>query len=169
MALCVTAVCSGFPSDNFCLHKTHTDEVLSVSPRLRNYWTVFGLIWGKGLYWNLLDEFNFDCEIWGFHGGKYSSRRLLGCDSVQCCGRIPTFRRALLSPSCRIPTFRRPCCFQLQGDDGGSRVLRNIGILPQNYTASQIRRPRIEFNYGLYVYTINPTFTGTSNRTLPTL
>jgi hypothetical protein len=29
-------------------------------------------------------------------------------------------------------------------EDGGSKVLRNIGILPQHYTASQTRRPRLK-------------------------
>jgi hypothetical protein len=29
---------------------------------------------------------------------------------------------------------------------GGSKVLRNIGILPQHYTASQPRRPRLEIS-----------------------
>jgi hypothetical protein len=29
-------------------------------------------------------------------------------------------------------------------EDGGSMVLRNVGILPQHYTASQPRRPRLE-------------------------
>jgi len=45
---------------------------------------------------------------------------------VQCCGRIPTFRRTLLP--------------QFPPDDGGSMVLRNVGIIPQNYTASQPKR-----------------------------
>jgi hypothetical protein len=26
-------------------------------------------------------------------------------------------------------------------EDGGSKVLRNVGILPQHYTASESRRP----------------------------
>jgi len=39
------------------------------------------------------------CKIWGFHGGEDSSRSLLSCEDVQCCGRIPTFRRTLLPPS----------------------------------------------------------------------
>jgi hypothetical protein len=34
-------------------------------------------------------------------------------------------------------------CFHFQGDDRGSRVLRNVGILPHHYTASQPRRPRL--------------------------
>jgi hypothetical protein len=31
-------------------------------------------------------------------------------------------------------------------EDGGSMVLRNAGILPRHYTASQRRRPRLEFS-----------------------
>jgi hypothetical protein len=31
-------------------------------------------------------------------------------------------------------------------EDGGIKVLRNIGILPQHYTALQLRRPRREFS-----------------------
>jgi hypothetical protein len=33
----------------------------------------------------------------------------------------------------------------LMGEDKGSKVFRIVGILPQNYTASQPRRPRLEF------------------------
>jgi len=29
-------------------------------------------------------------------------------------------------------------------ENGGSIVLRNVGILPQHYTVSQTRRPRLE-------------------------
>jgi hypothetical protein len=32
-------------------------------------------------------------------------------------------------------------CLHLQSEDGGSKVLRNVGILPQYYIASQPRRP----------------------------
>jgi hypothetical protein len=38
-------------------------------------------------------------EFRGFHGGDVSSRGLLCCDAVQCCGRIPSFQRSMLSPS----------------------------------------------------------------------
>jgi len=31
-----------------------------------------------------------------------------------------------------------------QPEDGGSMDLPNVGILPQHYTASQPRRPRLE-------------------------
>jgi hypothetical protein len=31
--------------------------------------------------------------------------------------------------------------------DGGSMALLNVGILPQHYTASQARRPRLEYSY----------------------
>jgi len=42
-------------------------------------------------------EFLQCCEIWCLHGGESSSRGLLGCDVVQCCERIPTFRRTFLT------------------------------------------------------------------------
>jgi len=48
---------------------------------------------------------------------KSSSRNILGCDAVQCCGRIPTFQRSMHW---------------------------NFGILPKHCTASQSRKPRIE-------------------------
>jgi hypothetical protein len=38
-------------------------------------------------------------EICGFHGGDVSSRGLLNCGAVWCCGRIPTFQRSLVPPS----------------------------------------------------------------------
>jgi len=44
----------------------------------------------------------------------------------------------------RYQRFRGPCCFQLQGEDGGSTDLWNIGIFPQHYTTSQLKRSRIE-------------------------
>jgi len=34
----------------------------------------------------------------------------------------------------------------LHHEDGGSQVLRNTGVLPQNYTASQPTIPRREFS-----------------------
>jgi hypothetical protein len=33
----------------------------------------------------------------------------------------------------------------LHSEDGGSKVLRNVGILPQHYTMSPPRRSRLEF------------------------
>jgi hypothetical protein len=35
-------------------------------------------------------------------------------------------------------------CFQIHPEGGGSTVLRNVGILPHQYMASQPRRPRLE-------------------------
>jgi hypothetical protein len=43
-------------------------------------------------------------------------------------------------------SFGGPCCLHLQGD-GGSKDLRNFGILPQQYKASQPRRPRFGSPY----------------------
>jgi len=34
-----------------------------------------------------------------------------------------------------------PCCLHLQGEDGGSEVLQNVGIILQHYTVSQHIRP----------------------------
>jgi hypothetical protein len=50
-----------------------------------------------------------------------------GCDTLECCCRIPTFRRSMLPPSSGW------------SEDVDSMVLRNVGILPQHYTASQPR------------------------------
>jgi len=73
-------------------------------------------------------------KIWVLHGCDFSDRGLLGCDAVWCWCRISTFRRALLSPSSGW------------SEDEGRKVLRNVAILHQHYTASQPRRPRSEFN-----------------------
>jgi hypothetical protein len=63
---------------------------------------------------------------WGFfRGDEGSGRDLLGCDAVQRCGRIPTFRRTVLP------------------EDGDSNIVRNIGILQNHNTMSQPRRPQI--------------------------
>jgi len=87
----------------------------------------------------------------------------VGCDAVQCCGRIPAFRRTLLHPS---SGWR---CVALQYDTNVSEDLLasifrvkwrqrqqgppkrwypsaklqglTVGILPQRYTASQPGRP----------------------------
>jgi len=45
------------------------------------------------------------------------------------------FRKTLLPPSSFHP------------EDGGTKVLRNVGFLPQHYTASQPRSPRFEFDF----------------------
>jgi len=68
-------------------------------------------------------------EIWGLHCGEDSSC-LLGCNAVQCCGRMPLFWRTLLH--------------LFDPEDGGSNVLQNNGIILYHYTASQPRRPQLE-------------------------
>jgi hypothetical protein len=55
-----------------------------------------------------------------------SSRSLLGCDAELCCVRTPTFERPMLPPSSGW----------------------NVGILPQRYTVSQPRRPRLIYLQG---------------------
>jgi len=52
--------------------------------------------------------------------------------------------------------FGEPCCLHLQGGvkwiegllrkGAGGEVFRNVGILPQHYTASKHRRPSLEFS-----------------------
>jgi hypothetical protein len=59
---------------------------------------------------------------------QYSSRGFMGYDATYCCGGIPTFRKTLLPLS--------------SGWDEDCKILRNIGIQPQQYTASQSRRLR---------------------------
>jgi hypothetical protein len=36
----------------------------------------------------LSGEIELHESFWGFHGGDISSQGLLGCDAMQCCGRI---------------------------------------------------------------------------------
>jgi hypothetical protein len=38
-------------------------------------------------------------EFCAFHASDVSSRGLLGCDAVQCCGGIPMFQWSMLPPS----------------------------------------------------------------------
>jgi hypothetical protein len=45
-------------------------------------------------WWRFCKRGNEIFEV--FRGGEDSSRGLLDCDAVQCCGRIPTFRRTVL-------------------------------------------------------------------------
>jgi hypothetical protein len=51
-----------------------------------------------------------DVTFCGFHGSDDSSLGLLGCDTVQCCSRIPVFQRSMLPPSSHWMTSqpRRP-------------------------------------------------------------
>jgi hypothetical protein len=112
-------------------------------------------------------------EILGFHGGDVSSRGPLGCDAVWCYGRS-----SMLPPSLpwRLKQYRplvfqvevfwvvtpcsiaveNPYCLHLHPEDGGSMDLWIVGILPQHYTASQPRKPRLEvtgtFRWVIYLY-----------------
>jgi len=47
--------------------------------------------------------------------------------------------------------FGGPYCLQLHPEDGGNTFLRNIGILTQQYTVSQTRRPRLGFHYRWFI------------------
>jgi hypothetical protein len=51
-------------------------------------------------------DMNILYEILGIHDGEVSFQGLLGCDTVECCGRIPT--------------FGGPCCLHLQGEVNGT-------------------------------------------------
>jgi hypothetical protein len=42
-----------------------------------------------------------------------------------------------------MPVFRRT-------ENGESKVLRNVGILPHHYTVSHLRRPRLESLFFMY-------------------
>jgi hypothetical protein len=76
------------------------------------------------------------------------SRRLLGCDVVWCCGRIPTFRRTILPPSSGWSDLTGKSGIDIGQSihpaNGGMKVCRNVGSLPQHYTASQPRRPLLQ-------------------------
>jgi len=58
-------------------------------------------------------------------------RGLLGCDGMQCCSRIPTFRGSMLPPP------------------SGWRDLWNVVTLRKNYTVSQPRRPRFKTSFSI--------------------
>jgi len=59
---------------------------------------------------------------------------------VEWCYGLSTFRRTVLPPSSGLSEDSK---------DGGSTVLRNVGILQNHYTASESRIPRLE-QYSLY-------------------
>jgi hypothetical protein len=47
----------------------------------------------------------------------------------------------------KAEVFLMPCNVAVEyqsPEDGGSMVLRNVGILPQHYVASQAKKPRLE-------------------------
>jgi len=71
-------------------------------------------------------------ETWGFQGTKI---RLLAHWVVTPCSNV----------GCE--EFGGPCCLLLQSEVneyGGSMILRNVGILPHHYMASQPTAPRRE-------------------------
>jgi hypothetical protein len=96
------------------------------------------------------------CEISGLHGDEDSGRGLLGCDAVTMEDERP--------PETLVPhqyTVSQPSedggskvlrnvgilphqYTSQPTEDGGSKVLRNVGILPHHYRSSQPRRPRFE-------------------------
>jgi hypothetical protein len=59
-----------------------------------------------------------------------SSPGLLGCDAISFVAGYKHFRRL--------------CCTHFHPESGGRKVLRNLMILSQHYTASQSRRPGLE-------------------------
>jgi len=68
-------------------------------------------------------------EISDFHGGEDKSRCFLSCAVVG------------------YQSFDDPYYLHFQGEfpeDGGNKALRNVGILPQNHTATQPGRSRLE-------------------------
>jgi len=76
-------------------------------------------------------------EIWGFHGGDCSSRGLLGCDTVWCCGRIATLQSSMLPPS------------SLHPEDEGSLVL--VTLVFYHNTAPRHNPEDLDLNV-LYLY-----------------
>jgi hypothetical protein len=98
----------------------------------------------------------------GFQSGVDSSPVIMCCDAVYFCGRIPTFWGTNLPPHLQDgPLERLYPTTKLHGlkmeaawssetsvsyhnaarsEDGGSMELRNVGILPQNYTVWRWRQ-----------------------------
>jgi hypothetical protein len=74
-----------------------------------------------------------------------TDRGLLDCDAVECVvGRRQhgPLKRRYPTTTLHGVTTQKP---RLKSSlDGGSMDLWNVGILPQHYTASQPRRPRLE-------------------------
>jgi hypothetical protein len=62
----------------------------------------------------------------------------------------------------RLKNFGGTRCIHSHPEDGGSKVVRNVGILPHHYTASQARRRRLEISVGTNVYKIENSKTHTS-------
>jgi hypothetical protein len=67
---------------------------------------------------------------------------LAPCFAFSPCLSVPFFVSFFLS------YFLRGSRCSLHPEDGGSKVLRNVGILPHHYTVSRLRRPR---NQSLYL------------------
>jgi hypothetical protein len=62
-------------------------------------------LWGTrcvdtGIFDNAFD-LTFNCEIFGFHGGKYEEGCILGCWPVESGRSLPTFQRCLPPSPCR--------------------------------------------------------------------
>jgi len=73
-------------------------------------------------------------DTWGFHGDENSCCHVLGWDTIQWCGRIPTFWRTMLPPSSGWSEWQA-----IHLEDEGCVVLQNIGIPPHPLMVSQTR------------------------------
>jgi len=76
----------------------------------------------------------------GFFCSEDSSQGFLGCDTVQCCRRLPVFQMTLPLPSSNI--WNIGILLQPYPASQNMLALQNIGIITQRYTESQPRRPR---------------------------
>jgi hypothetical protein len=72
-------------------------------------------------------------DVSGSQGDECEDYCLLRRCTVSCGRNIPTFQRRLLPQSSQKRVNHRP-------DDGGSKILWNIGKLTPDYTAQQPRR-----------------------------
>jgi len=63
---------------------------------------------------------------------------MLGYDVMKSCYRmLLIYWQSVIGPT----------NINIHAEDGGSQILRNVDILPQQFTASKPRRPRFEYTF----------------------
>jgi hypothetical protein len=104
----------------------------------------------------VIQFFSFDnsVEIWGFHDGEIQVEvfwvvdlwnvGILPLHYTASQPKRPWIFTAVKASNLASGTSIGTLQFTLHPEDWDNDVLRNVGILPQHYTAPQPRRPRLE-------------------------
>jgi hypothetical protein len=110
----------------------------------KGYWTDFdksALVWSP-----VSEEANQMVHVAQSVHPSYSLETLLSGIVYHMFQTFVSFKSKIKLLDARFEVFKEVKIWSLgfHGKDGGSRVLRNVGVLPQHYTTSQPRRRGLE-------------------------